>query len=117
MTAMTANDLMLFLFTAANAARVLAYLPQIVRIARDTHGAEAISCWTWALFAFANLSTAAYAVLAVDDPLMAWLFAANFAACLAVLGLTAWKRARCGKQEGHILGEGTLENGARRAAM
>jgi len=99
MITFAANDVMLFLFTAANAARVLAYLPQIVRIARDTHGAEAISCWTWALFALANLSTAAYAVLAVDDPLMAWLFAANFAACLAVVGLTVWKRVGGAGQE------------------
>jgi hypothetical protein len=89
---MSSADLALTLFTALSVVRVIAYVPQIVRIARDTHGAEAISCVSWAMFAFANLSTAAYAVLAVDDALMAWLFGANFAACLAVLGLTAWKR-------------------------
>jgi uncharacterized protein with PQ loop repeat len=90
---MTTPELAALLFTALNAARVLAYLPQVVRIARDRHGAEAISCFTWSLFALSHFSTVAYALIALDDARMAAIFAANLAACLLVLGLTAWKRA------------------------
>jgi hypothetical protein len=91
---MSISDLALFLFAALNSVRVVAYVPQLVRIARDRHGAEAISCVTWLLFALSHLSTVTYAWLALGDLGMAAVFAANLAACLLVLALTAWKRAR-----------------------
>jgi len=80
-------------FTLCNTARVFAYLPQIVKIGRDTQGATAISYTTWALFGVSHLSTVAYAILVVDDWRMAAVFAANTLCCLVILGLTAWKRA------------------------
>ncbi len=89
----TPADAALGVFTLCNTARVFAYLPQIVKIGRDTQGATAISYTTWALFGVSHLSTVAYAVLVVDDWRMAAVFAANTLCCIVILGLTAWKRA------------------------
>jgi len=47
---MTVTEFVVLAFTAANLARVFAYLPQIVRIAGDRSGAAAISCATWTMF-------------------------------------------------------------------
>jgi hypothetical protein len=90
---LTPADVALGVFTVCNTARVFAYLPQIVKISRDTQGATVISYATWALFGVSHLSTVAYAVLVVDDWRMAIIFAANTFCCLVILGLTAWKRA------------------------
>jgi hypothetical protein len=90
---MTPADLALALFTACNSVRILAYLPQILRVGRDTNGATAISYTTWVLFGFSHLSTAGYALLVVRDPLMAAVFVGNAACCVIILGLTAYKRA------------------------
>jgi uncharacterized protein with PQ loop repeat len=89
----TPADAALGVFTLCNTARVFAYLPQIVKIGRDTQGAAAISYTTWALFGVSHLSTVAYAILVVDDWRMAAVFAANALCCLIILSLTAWKRA------------------------
>jgi uncharacterized protein with PQ loop repeat len=89
----TPADAALGVFTLCNTARVFAYLPQIIKIGRDTQGATAISYTTWALFGVSHLSTVVYAVLVVDDWRMAAVFAANTLCCLVILGLTAWKRA------------------------
>ena len=89
----TPADAALGVFTLCNTARVFAYLPQMIKIGRDTQGATAISYTTWALFGVSHLSTVVYAVLVVDDWRMAAVFAANTLCCLVILGLTAWKRA------------------------
>jgi uncharacterized protein with PQ loop repeat len=89
---MTAPEVAVVLFTAMNTVRVFAYVPQILRVARDGGRAEAISCTTWVMFAFSHLSTVAYAILAVGDLRMAAIFAVNMLACLLVLGITAHKR-------------------------
>jgi hypothetical protein len=60
---MTAADFTLIAFTLCNSFRVLAYLPQIAKAARDPTGAEAVSFTTWALFLFANVSAVAYALV------------------------------------------------------
>jgi len=90
---LTPADAALIVFTACNTARVFAYLPQIVRISRDSQGATAISYATWTLFGVSHLSTVAYAILVVDDWRMAAVFAANALCCVAIVSLTAWKRA------------------------
>ncbi len=89
---MTAADLALVVFTACNMGRVVAYLPQVLCIARDREGARAISLATWTLFSLAHLSTVAYAIATVGDGTMALLFAANTVGCLTIVGLTLWKR-------------------------
>jgi hypothetical protein len=57
---MTPADVTLVVFTLCNSLRVLAYLPQISRAARDRSGAQAISFMTWGLFLFSNISAVAY---------------------------------------------------------
>ena len=89
----TPADVALVVFTACNTARVFAYLPQILKISRDTGGAAVISYTTWTLFGISHLSTVAYAVLVVDDWRMAGIFMANTLCCASIVGLTAWKRA------------------------
>lgn len=90
---MTASEVALMAFALCNSMRVLAYIPQIVKIGRDQQGATAISYMTWSLFGISHLSTAAYAILVVDDWRMAAVFVANTLCCVIILGLTAWKRA------------------------
>ena len=89
----TPADVALGAFTLCNSARVFAYLPQIVKISRDTHGAAAISYTTWALFGVSHLSTVAYAALVVTDWRMALIFSANTVCCVIIIGVTAWKRS------------------------
>jgi hypothetical protein len=90
---MTKADLALLLFNAVNCIRLLAYVPQIVTIVRDRHGAEAVSCLSWVLFALAHFATAVYAWFTVHDAWMAMVFATNFAACMLIIAVTAYKRA------------------------
>jgi uncharacterized protein with PQ loop repeat len=89
----TPADVALGLFTLCNTMRVFAYVPQIVRIRQDQQGASAISYTTWGLFLISNLSTVAYGLLVVNDWRLVAVFAANTFCCVAILGLTAWKRA------------------------
>jgi hypothetical protein len=58
---MTAADITFAVFTFCNTVRVLAYVPQITRAARDQNGAEAVSFATWGLFLVCNASAVAYA--------------------------------------------------------
>ncbi|GEO15151.1 hypothetical protein [Microvirga aerophila] len=89
----TPADVALGAFTLCNTVRVFAYLPQIVKISRDTQGAAVISYTTWALFGVSHLSTVAYAALVVTDWRMAVIFSANTLCCVIIIGVTAWKRS------------------------
>ena len=91
---MTLADYSLMAFTLLNGARAVAYVPQLIKIHRDPHGAAAVSVSTWMLFAAANLATAWYAMTGFNDQLTAYVFVVNGAGCLAVAGLTALKRMR-----------------------
>jgi hypothetical protein len=91
--AMGPAELALLLFNAVNCIRLLAYAPQIVAIVRDRHGAEAVSCLSWALFALAHFSTAVYAWFTIHDAWMAVVFTVNFAACTLIIAIIAYKRA------------------------
>ena len=97
-------DLAYYLFTGFNGLRVISYVPQIRRVARDTSGASAISYTTWGSWTAANSSTGFYAVTNLGDPLLAAISLLSAAGCVAVIGLTAIKR-RC------------LRGTARRAAL
>jgi hypothetical protein len=89
---MTTVELTILLFNAINCMRMFAYVPQITAIVRDHHGAEAVSCLTWTLFALAHLSTVVYGWLVARDICMVFVFAVNFLACVLIIGLTAYKR-------------------------
>jgi uncharacterized protein with PQ loop repeat len=88
------------LFTAANTVRVLAYVPQILKAARDRNGASAISYTTWGLFFISHLTTILYAVVYQGDAIMALIFLGNAIACLAIVAITFLKRRRYRKLAG-----------------
>ncbi|TIU89340.1 MAG: hypothetical protein E5V74_11665 [Mesorhizobium sp.] len=89
---MTLGDLSFCLFTLFNGLRVVSYLPQILRVARDENGASAISYTTWLLWTGANATTGLYAGVNLDDPMLAAINWLNAVCCALVIVLTAWKR-------------------------
>jgi hypothetical protein len=82
------------IFAACNSARVVAYIPQIVRITRDRNGSPGVSCLTWAGFAASNVSTVAYSLMVGSDLILAAVFGVNAVFCLAIVALTVWTRLR-----------------------
>jgi hypothetical protein len=86
------DSITLAAFSAANGMRLVAYIPQIRKAARDLNGASAISYTTWSLFLMANISTVAYAIVNRGDVGLALCFAGNAVCCLAILGVAFWKR-------------------------
>ncbi|TCR64241.1 hypothetical protein [Bosea sp. BK604] len=89
---MTMADLAFYLFSFFNGLRVFSYLPQIVRVMRDTQGAVAISYSTWGLWTAANASTSLYAAVSLHDVALAQINALNALFCTIVIGVTAFKR-------------------------
>jgi uncharacterized protein with PQ loop repeat len=81
-------------FSLANSLRVLAYVPQILKTARDQNEAIAISFVTWGLFFLSHLTTVAYAVVSQGDIVMALIFLGNAFACLLILLIAVSKRKR-----------------------
>ena len=73
------------LFTACNAVRLVAYVPQIYKAATDVNGARGISQATWSMFLVANLSTIAYALVNSSDKELALCFTGN---------IVGWRRRR-----------------------
>ena len=90
---MSAAEVALLAFTVCNSLRLLAFVPQMVCIWRDRHGASAVSCLSWGLFGVSHLATVAYALLDKADGAMAAVFAANAFCCALIIALTLWKRA------------------------
>lgn len=91
---MTGVEIVVAAFALSNGARVLAYLPQILCIAQDENGANAVSRLTWGLFAISHLATVAYALTVVGDLTMAAVFGLNLIASLIIIGMTTLKRYR-----------------------
>jgi hypothetical protein len=89
---MQSTELIAVAFGIFNALRLVSYLPQIVAVARDRHGAVAISLLCWAIWIGANASAALYARINVGDVALALVNAFNAACCLAVFALALQKR-------------------------
>ncbi|MEI7447117.1 MAG: hypothetical protein WCK28_19675 [Burkholderiales bacterium] len=89
---MALPDLTLALFSFFSLLRLVSYLPQMWRIARDAHGASAIAYSTWAIWIGANASTMAYAWVNLHDTWLAVVNGINTACCAVICTLTAWKR-------------------------
>jgi hypothetical protein len=106
-------DITLTLFAACNVVRLIAYIPQIIKVATDRNGASSISFTTWALFLTANLSTVAYALANRSDWNLAACFMVNATCCAAILALAFWKRRSHAKRADSF---GSSEPGAGRAA-
>ncbi len=101
---MTVASCSLVAFALLNFARVIAYVPQIIRIRRDPHGAAAVSIMTWVLFTGANLTTVTYAVAGGGsaDYLIAIVFSLNALGCGSIASLTAWKRVSFKREKSQI---------------
>lgn len=91
---MTLADASLMVFSAFSGVRLISYLPQIVRVARDTNGATAISYTTWALWTGCHLSTGVYAAINLSDHLLAAASGLYALCCVLVIVMTAGKRHR-----------------------
>ena len=85
-------EITLALFSLFNVMRLGSYLPQIVRVAKDTEGAKAISYCTWSVWVGANASTAAYAAVNIADWMLFTVSTLNTLGCTTVIVLTMWKR-------------------------
>src|SRR5260370_41609922 len=90
--AVTLSDLTIVLFSLFNFLRLISYLPQIVRIARDKMGPPTISYATWAMWIGANGSTAAYAGVNVHDWMLCLISSVNSFCCIIVVFLMVYKR-------------------------
>jgi hypothetical protein len=85
-------EITLALFAAFNSIRIIAYIPQIVKLITDRTGASSISFLTWGLFLAANVSTVAYALVNRSDWTLAAYFSVYAACCAAILVLAYAKR-------------------------
>jgi hypothetical protein len=95
---MTLADYSLMAFALLNGGRALAYLPQMIRVYRDPHGAPAVSLLTWALFAASNAATVGYALIVVNDRIVAFVFVLNAFGCLAIVAMIVFKRTCCARR-------------------
>jgi hypothetical protein len=94
----TVAELSLVAFALLNGGRVIAYIPQMIRVYRDPHGAAAVPVATWALFAAANIATVSYALIVAGDRVVAAVFAMNAVGCLAIVAMTVFKRISCARR-------------------
>jgi hypothetical protein len=82
----------LIVFTLFSSLRIVSYVPQIFKVARDGNGASAISYATWSLWTGANLATALYACVNLGDVFLATVSCLYAGCCIAVIALTMVKR-------------------------
>lgn len=80
------------LYAASSALRLVAYLPQIVAIARDRSGAQAISLLTWTFWGVSHAITAVYSALLLKDTLLFSMMIGNALGCAAVIWVTLIRR-------------------------
>jgi uncharacterized protein with PQ loop repeat len=80
-------------FAVANFCRLLAYLPQISILLRQSDAA-AVSSMTWLLLCVSNAITAVYAARIVADTAMVLTFTANTICCGTIVALVHYKRRR-----------------------
>jgi hypothetical protein len=87
------EDVVAIAFGAFNLLRLASYFPQIAAVARDQHGATAISLSCWSIWIGANATTALYGWVNLGDLTLTAINAFNAACCTAVLLLAVYKRA------------------------
>ena len=79
-------------FIVCSGLRMASFIPQLRRILIDGATAPTNSCAAWGLWTCANLSTALYAVVSLNDPWLA-LVSAAYASCgLTAIALKVLKR-------------------------
>jgi hypothetical protein len=92
MLALDTADAISFAFGLFNLLRLVSYFPQIVAIARDHHGAHAISLTCWTVWIGANATTALYSWTELADFALASVSAFNTICCLLVFLFASYKR-------------------------
>ena len=96
-TAMIAAAIIVALsFLIFNALRILLYLPQLRTCWRDRQGCPTINLWTWSSWIAANLSSALYLWVFLNDAWGLLLNLGNALMCLATVVVTLIKRRRSG---------------------
>lgn len=88
---MTHADLSLLAFAACNVLRIVAYVPQMIRLARHPDAAVSFSYASWVLFTIANLSTAVYAGVMLGDAMLGAVHVVSALCCAALIGLALWR--------------------------
>jgi hypothetical protein len=100
----TTFELVSWIFFATNAARILAYLPQLRSAWNCENGAASVNRLTWGYFSVAHLSGVLYALVVARDVGMAVVFLGNFAACLSLVVVITWKRRDHSRSRRGLLG-------------
>lgn len=95
---MQSADLIAAAFGFFNLMRLVSYFPQIVAVARDRHGAAAVSLSCWSIWIGANASAALYAWVNVGDAVLAAMSGFNTVCCTTVVTLGLCKRVSRWKQ-------------------
>lgn len=95
-------DMLMLAFTAFNGLRLVAYVPQIVAIVRDTSGCRAVSIATYLIWLGANATTALYAWTRTGDLPLATLSAINAAYCIVIIALTIRCRSIASRTVNHF---------------
>jgi hypothetical protein len=93
---MTLAEATLLAFTACSGLRLISYVPQILKVARDSSGASAIAYSTWVMWTGCHVSTGIYAGVNLGDRVLAITSALYAFCCVAIIVLTAVKRHRFG---------------------
>jgi hypothetical protein len=88
----TPVEIVSWFFFATNAARLVAYLPQLRSAWNCENGAASVNRLTWGYFAIAHLSGALYSMVVAQDDGMALVFLGNFLACFGLVAVITWKR-------------------------
>ena len=110
---MDVTNITLPLFTVFSSLRIISYVPQIRRVAIDGNGASAISYATWGLWTGANIATALYAAINLNDFYLSAVSSIYALCCIVVIVLTSFKRGRrrLFLRAGATPGPGTDPNG------
>lgn len=90
-----------WLFVTVNAARTLAYVPQIWSALKSQDGAPGVSTVTWGYFALSHLTGVLYSIDSAHDAKLAGAFLGNFVACSVLLGVVVWRRRTAPARAGH----------------
>ena len=89
---MEISHVTLLFFVVFSSLRIVSYFPQIYRVATDDNGASAIAYSTWSLWVGANVSTALYASVNLQDVYLASVSILYAVCCVLVIALTIAKR-------------------------